>query len=558
AVLNYVQRWSDFNSRYSFVIENFSGDDVMPPDRIYAEAAAAEALSGTLEFVAVEGGPGTGGLTVPLLRVPQGTMVAVQGGSGGGREALLRMAAGVQEPADGRVSFGGSRLIEASLPQIGASIAFVSAEPGLVSKSVRENLLYGLYRGAPDLAQQSDVELLMMLDEARRTGNTTADPMGDWVDFGIADVEGAAELDVRLIDLVETVSLSSEVYSDALNMRLDPRRAEEWSGPIMRARDYLRDSGVDLSDLVEDFDTSGYNRNATLLENVLFALPVDALEEHGDYARHRAVMDVLTEAGAEQEMIAIGWDIASEFSELVDTLDGDSSVLDSFSGYSKADIMAAHDLVIASAGQMPTSPKSDDKILLISLAFEFTEVRDRLDVIDDERRGRLLKIRDKSREIIRRRSDFVSFDEERFSPARRVAENILHGERRHDRRSAWKRLEEEIERAVRAAGLRDDMIRLGLTRQLGSSSGLTSAAKRKIALVRALLKRPNLLVLDGIASTESEADAKLRSAIRLALPGTTIIYAASNQGATEAADLLATIGDNGYIETTKTDAAPGS
>ena len=61
AVLNYVQRWSDFNSRYVFVIENFSGDDIEEAERIYAEGVRAEPLSGVLEFSGVDGGPGTGG-----------------------------------------------------------------------------------------------------------------------------------------------------------------------------------------------------------------------------------------------------------------------------------------------------------------------------------------------------------------------------------------------------------------------------------------------------------------------------------------------------------------
>src|SRR5690606_4101319 len=86
-VLAYMQRWNDFNSRYVFVVEAFSGDDIAPRNRIYADGADAEPLEGSLVFMDVNGGPGTGGFSVPRLEVPQGRMVAVSGGAGGGREA---------------------------------------------------------------------------------------------------------------------------------------------------------------------------------------------------------------------------------------------------------------------------------------------------------------------------------------------------------------------------------------------------------------------------------------------------------------------------------------
>ncbi|MEM9139680.1 MAG: ABC transporter ATP-binding protein, partial [Pseudomonadota bacterium] len=61
AVLTYVQRWSDFNSRFLFVVEAFSGDDVMPDSRVYHSGDDAKPMAGALEYRDVEGGPGPGG-----------------------------------------------------------------------------------------------------------------------------------------------------------------------------------------------------------------------------------------------------------------------------------------------------------------------------------------------------------------------------------------------------------------------------------------------------------------------------------------------------------------
>ncbi len=547
-VLNYVQRWSDFNSRYTFVVENYSGEDVLAPARLYAEADAAGPLAGPLVFDDVEGGPGSGGLSVANLDIRLGRMVAVVGGAGGGRETLLKLAAGLQSPAAGHVTFGGKALIDCTMPQVGATVGYVGAEPGIVARSMRENLLYGLLRGHPELSDQEDAALVDMLREARLTGNTTAWPDGDWVDYAAAGVSGPAELDQRLLHLVEVVGLSGDLYSGALETRLERADADAWTGPILKARSYLRMAGTDLSDLVEDWRPEALNTNGRLLGNVLYALPVDPPATVAGFAEDRRIMDVLDRSGATGELIAIGWDIAREFAGLVDTVEGESTVLDSFQGYSKTDIRAAHETVADAGGKAPGELTEDQRKLLLTLAFAFVPTRDRLDVLDDARIERLLACRTRARTLLDGRGDFVGFDEDRFSPARRVADNILHGQRRYDRKSQWKRLEDMMERAIEAAGLRDDLIRLGLTAQLGSGSGLSTTSRRRVSLVRALIKRPCLLVLDGIAGTDTRADATLRRSVRDELPEATILYAALEEGAVQGADLIARIAENGLVQ----------
>ena len=262
-------------------------------------------------------------------------------------------------------------------------------------------------------------------------------------------------------------------------------------------------------------------------------------------------MEIVEASGANSLLLEIGWGIATELSELVDALDVDSSVLDGFTGFARADIMEAHELVVSNNGKTAEQLPKDQQQQLIGLAFGFVPTRDRLDVLSKRRADALLECRAKARELLSDRDDFVSFDENRFSPARRVAGNILHGQRRYDRKSAWKRLEDLMETALIEAELRDDLIRLGLSAQLGSGSGLSSTARRRIGLARGLIKRPNLLILDSIAGSENENDTALRAAVRAAAPETTVIYAATEPEACEGADILVEIADNGMVTCTR-------
>ena len=556
-VLNYMQRWTDFKSRYVFVIENFSGEDVLPEARLYADPEAPE-LSGPLEFRDVDGGPGTGGLSVPALKIEPGQMVAVKGGANGGREALLRLAAGLLQPATGRVTLGGRTLVDCSMPQIGGSIAFVGAEPGIVARSLRANLLYGLFRDGPDLSDAATADLANMLREARLTGNTTADPTGDWVDYAAAGFSGREALEEHLLRLIDAVGLSGELYSAALNSRLDLARAGEWTDLILSARAQLHTEESDLSDMVEDWDLESFNSNATLLENVLYALPNRARDDISDHATDPEVVEILDACGATAELRAIGEDIAKEFSELVDAVEADSTVLDSFAGYAKADILAAHELVITMGTPAKPRQQKERDDLLLRLAIGFVPVRDRLDVLDEARIERLMESRRRAHQLLAERDDFISFDEQRFMPGRTISGNIIHGKRRFDRRATWKRLESMLERAIDEAGLRDDLVRLGLDRQLGSGAGLSSSSRRRIGLVRALMKRPHLLVLDGIASTTSASDVELRKTVRGAVPDAMILYAVTEDGAEGGADLLVDIAENGSVRCEELRNAPKS
>ena len=546
AVLNYVQRWSDFNSRYVFVIEAFSGDDVLDNDRIYAKDDRK--LTGTLEFSNVEGGPGTGGLVVPTLALEPGQTIAVTGGASGAREALLKLAAGLAMPMAGRVAIGGRSLGDATMPEVGATLAYVGSEPGIVSRSMRENLLYGLFRGAPDLAGQSDTRLADMLREARMTGNSANDPEGDWIDYDLAGFKDKDALDARLLELIDQVGLSNEIYSAALNTRIDADQVEVWNPRIEEARRHMDAMGEDLSDIVEEWEHEKFNTNAAILENILYARPVQARADISDYAEDPSVMTTLAAIGATQLLTDIGREIAQEFAELVEAVEADSPVLDSFAGYTRADILAASELIAAMAMSAKSDGlKAEQKTLLLKLAVGFIPVRDRLDVLDDDRIAAILKCRAEARELLSRRDDFVSFDEEKVNPARNIAGNLLSAKRRYDRRNAWKRLDAMMEEAVTKAGFRDDMIRLGLTRPVNSEGALSGSSRRRIALVRALMKRPQFLILDGIAGSEAAEDAQLRETVRRELPDAAILYAATDPGAVEIADKVAEIGSSGQV-----------
>jgi len=68
-----------------------------------------------------------------------------------------------------------------------------------------------------------------------------------------------------------------------------------------------------------------------------------------------------------------------------------------------------------------------------------------------------------------------------------------------------------------------------------------------VALARALVKRPRLILLDGVVGSASPADVALRAAIREALPKVALVYAAAVPEAAEGADAVVHIDAGGSL-----------
>jgi ATP-binding cassette subfamily B protein len=105
---------------------------------------------------------------------------------------------------------------------------------------------------------------------------------------------------------------------------------------------------------------------------------------------------------------------------------------------------------------------------------------------------------------------------------------------------------EEIERAGRAAGLDELMARLplGYATQTGERGMALSVGERqRIALARALLRRPDVLILDEPTSAlDPEMEQLIARGLRAALPGATLVVITHRPALAELADFVIRLG----------------
>lgn len=528
-LLNYFQRWNDLNSRYELVVENFSGEDVYGPERIDGGADdPAARLTGDIALRGVSHGPGSSGLHGAVCAAPAGKATAATGGEEGGRDLLLRMMAGLVEPDQGRATIGGRVVVEATMPEVARSLAYVAPEAAFFAGTLKENLTYALRKSPALLSDDEREDARRRLAEAGHTGNIAANPFGDWTDYAAAGVADAAGLTARILDLAARVGLADELYHLGLQARMDPAAHPDLAARILAARGRLREAAAEereIADIVEFWEPERFNQNASLLENVFFGMPAKARSGIADYAEDQTVTAILDEAGATEPLLRAGLGIATQLVELLGAVDESSALLDSFSDYSKKDILAAADIVEA-AKRADWAPKDEPRRILLSFALAFVPVRDRLDVLDDALEAELLGARARIRPKLAGDSRVVGFGDDRYSPALSVSENLLDGKRRYDRRSAWRRFDSFLEREIEAGGLRAGVTEVGLGAQVGpGGGGLSAASRRRAALVRGLLRRTDILIVNGVAGGATEEEEAVRAAILEEMKGRTLVMA---------------------------------
>ena len=110
--------------------------------------------------------------------------------------------------------------------------------------------------------------------------------------------------------------------------------------------------------------------------------------------------------------------------------------------------------------------------------------------------------------------------------------------------------DEEIWEACRAACADEFLNRMpdGLDTVLEQgASNLSGGQKQRLCIARALLKKPKILILDDSTSAvDTATDAKIRGALKTALPGTTKLIIAQRITSVMDADLILVM-DDGHI-----------
>src|SRR5581483_3343856 len=154
--------------------------------------------------------------------------------------------------------------------------------------------------------------------------------------------------------------------------------------------------------------------------------------------------------------------------------------------------------------------------------------RHRLDVLDERMQQRLLEARDAFRRGLPAdaRDQIAFFDPQHYNAAASVQDNVLFGKIAYGEADAPVRVPEVLAEVLEGLSLHPAIVDVGLDYQVGGGgSRLSLAQRQRAALARALLKRPDVLILnEATAALGGQAQAKVGEGVRLEMAGRCLVW----------------------------------
>jgi putative ABC transport system ATP-binding protein len=524
-IIDWDQQRLDVEVKYAQVMEQFAAEEVAPAElQAPLEQTPPLPRDGRLKLSGVSLIDDTGARVVDdvSFEAPLDEHIAVLGRSSAGPSELAQLIARLTPPSAGRIEIGGVDITRAPEALTGRALGYVGSPAYLFPASVRDNLLYGLkHRPIRAASYEGDAarEREFQLREAERTGNTALDINADWIDYAAAGVSGPEEMDARIVELLGVVDLEETMFELGLRSRIEARRetpllAERIGERVLHARERMRErlAALNISDWVERFDARRYNRNATVAENLLFGTPIGRTFDVDNLAANAYVRRVLRDTGLYELLLRTGQKVAETMVELFSGLPPGHEFFAQYSFIRQEDLPQFEE-ILARAGEVGLKGLDEsEREALIALPFRLIGARHRLGLIDETFEARVVEARQHFMAHLPAalRDSVEFFDLARYNSAASLQDNILFGKIVTGQAGAATRITGLVRELLDELGLRPLVVSIGLDYQVGvGGARLAVADRQKIALARALLKRPVLLVVDQ-ATAPLDAGSQLR------------------------------------------------
>ena len=523
-LIDWDQQRMDVQVKYSQVIEQFNAEGMIPRALQQVVMEPVKSLAGHLRFSGVGVTDEAGAKLIEQItsRIAMGDKVAVVGGPNSGAETLGDLAARLITASAGRVSINDDDMAEVSEAITGRRISVVPADLPLFQGSVADNMLYGL-KHVPLRPANYDAagasRRAWEVAEAHRAGNIDLDVNADWIDYEAAGATGPEDMMDQIKRVLELVELDDDIIDLGLRGRIDPAVHADLTNAVLEARHALRarlEEGENAA-LVEFFNPDTYAEQATVAENVLFGTPeTDELSEH-NLAGHKYVRELLRRLNLEQMFFERGREIAATAIELFADLPPDHPFFEQLS-FMSPDEIPEYQVALARVANQPfEAAAEDDRQRFIRLPFAYIEPRHRMGLLDEETMAGLLDLRRAFHADLP--SDLKGmiefYDPASYNRNASVQDNMLLGRVCYGVAGGQAKVFTLIRAALEEYDLYDGVLQVGLDFNVGTGGKrLSQVQRQKIGLARALLRRPDLLIINrSLSALDRTAQAAIMKRI---------------------------------------------
>ncbi len=466
-LMDFYQTWQDASVSYSRIMEYFQGDpefldepeEPRPPVALDGSVAAKDLV------LEVPGG-------IQLLKgvsldISPGEQVALVGFSGSGKSTLALCLCQILKYTAGSATLSGLDIATLPKSDIADNVGIVSQHPFIFEGSIKANLLYSI--------------------NARREAH------------GKAGEDGLPSLD-EIIAVVQQVGLFADILRFALNSVFKEGKKEHLVKKVVRVREAYHDGhGEALADSVEFFDPTRYLYFSSVAENLVFGTPCRDDLAPENLPRNPFFVNFLHEAGLKMLLMQTGAELASRTVDILKDVPSPDATFFEQTPITADEFETYRELAGRLGRTRLHKLSEDDERLLLTLALRFTPGRHAIVTLSPILEGLLLQGRAMFAERIE--TDLPGavtfFRRDDYLYSMTVMDNILFGRVKTTSQKVLDQIQKTIVSLLIEEDMLERILEIGLDFQVGSMGDRLSGGQRqKVALARAFLKEPPLLILD--------------------------------------------------------------
>jgi ABC-type multidrug transport system fused ATPase/permease subunit len=405
------------------------------------------------------------------LRLEPGEHLALVGFSGSGKSTLALCIGQLNKYSDGHVLLGGQEVSHLTKQDMAANVGIVAQSPFIFEGSIAENLLYASEAVAGD-------------DGRRRP---TLDD---------------------LIAVLHQTGLFVDVLRFGLNTLLTAETHADLVKDIIRIRRKFQEKhGEKLADHVEFFDENAYLLHSSIAENLTFGAANRPEFAHAELSRNDYFLKFLEQSGLHPLLIRLGARLARQTVDILGNLPPEAVFFEQ-SPMNPEELSDYKTVVEHLRRRGLDELPAPDRQSLLNLALRFTAGLHKMAALPAELQGLLLEARVRFRERVSRDLPdvFTFYSKNDYIHSQTILNNILFGKAKTTTPQVQEVIAQNIIQVLIERDLLETIVEIGMRYNVGSKGEKLSGGQRqKLAIARAFLKSPRLLIMDEATSALDNA-----------------------------------------------------
>lgn len=494
-LINFYQLYQDATVRYKKTMDYF---DVEPEHAIRPHDRRPYELDGRIEIkdLSFETENGIRLVDGVSLSLNHGEHLALVGFSGSGKSTLAQCIGQLYKYSGGHIFISDKEVTDLTKSDMSHNMGYVAQAPFIFDGTIEENILYSC--------------------EALKDGD------GDGREINMPNRD-------EIIEVLQQTGVFADVLRFGLNTLFLHDQHKDLVSQILRIREnFQQDFGEFIHDYVEFFNENTYLYHSNIAENLIFGTPNDLSFTEENLSNNKYFLDFLDEADLARPLYSLGDELAIQTVDILGNLTPDIVFFEQ-SPIGPEELDEYKELIERRKDKMLHQLSVEDRQKLLELALRFVPGRHKMIALPKMLEKIVLEGRAMFRWMISKDNpEAISFfNISDYIYSQTILNNILFGKTMTDKADAQEKIDQSIIQLLIEEDLLETIVEIGMQFQVGTKGDRLSGGQRqKLAIARAFLKSPKILIMDEATSgLDNKSQARIQNQLESRWKGSSTVIA---------------------------------